>query len=276
MEQNIIARQTAQAKETTTKSAPKSIQDYVKIMMPEIEKALPSVMTPERFTRMVMSAISGNPTLASCSARSFLGAMMTAAQLGLEPNTPLGQAYLIPYKNHGVMEASFQLGYKGLLALAYRSGSIAVIQAQTVYSKDKFEYEYGLEPKLIHVPATGDRGTPVFYYATYKTKDGGYGFQVASIEDIRKHASKYSQAFNKGSTSPWQTNFDEMAKKTVLKQCLKYAPLSSDFARGISADNTVKTDISDDMYTVQSIVINGDTGEVIQDDDVVIAEQQGE
>ena len=88
----------------------KTIQSYIKAMEGEIKKALPSVITPERFTRMVLSALSVNPKLGACTPKSFLGAMMAAAQLGLEPNTPLGQAYLIPYKNKGVDEVQFQIG----------------------------------------------------------------------------------------------------------------------------------------------------------------------
>lgn len=89
---------------------PNTIKGYVKSMEGEIARALPSVMTPERFTRMVLSAISTTPKLAECTPQSFLGSMMTAAQLGVEPNTALGQAYILPYSNHGKMEAQFQLG----------------------------------------------------------------------------------------------------------------------------------------------------------------------
>lgn len=226
---------------------PVTIQDYIRKMEGEIAKALPSVLTPERFTRITLSALSTNRTLRECSPQSFLGAMMTAAQLGLEPNTPLGQAYLIPYRNHGKLECQFQLGYKGLIDLAYRSGEVSTIQAHTVYENDTFDYELGLEPKLRHVPATKDRGAPVFFYAVFRMKDGGYGFDVMSVEDARSHGRKYSKAFGSG---PWQTNFEEMAKKTVLKRVLKYAPLKTDFVRGLSADETVKTELSEDMFTV--------------------------
>lgn len=226
---------------------PVTIQDYIRKMEGEIAKALPSVLTPERFTRITLSALSTNRTLRECSPQSFLGAMMTAAQLGLEPNTPLGQAYLIPYRNHGKLECQFQLGYKGLIDLAYRSGEVSTIQAHTVYENDAFDYELGLEPKLRHVPATKDRGAPVFFYAVFRMKDGGYGFDVMSVEDARSHGRKYSKAFGSG---PWQTNFEEMAKKTVLKRVLKYAPLKTDFVRGLSADETVKTELSEDMFTV--------------------------
>ena len=106
---------------------PKTIKDWIKTMEPEIKKALPNVITPERFTRMALTAVSVNPKLAECTPRSFMGALMNAAQLGLEPNTPLGQAYLIPFKNKGVMEVQFQIGYKGLIDLAYRSGEFLSI-----------------------------------------------------------------------------------------------------------------------------------------------------
>lgn len=242
---------------------PQTIQDYVKKMEGEIAKALPSVITPERFTRMVLSAISTNKNLASCTPQSFLGAMMNAAQLGLEPNTPLGQAYIIPYKG----QAQFQLGYKGLIDLAYRSGEVELVQAHIVYANDKFECEFGLDPKLVHVPADHDRGEPVKVYAMFKTKSGGYGFEVMSMDDVRAHAIKYSQSYN-SSISPWKTNFDEMAKKTVLKRCLKYAPLKSDFVRGMSTDETVKSQLDEHMYDVpnETIEIDAETGEVITDE----------
>ena len=124
---------------------PMSLKQYIQRMEPQIAKALPSVITPERFTRIVTTALSTNPKLAECTPQSFLGAMMTSAQLGLEVNMPLGQAYVLPYMNHGTMEAQFQLGYKGLIDLAYRSGEVEVIQAHVVYENDNFTCEYGLE-----------------------------------------------------------------------------------------------------------------------------------
>lgn len=265
---NKIQTQTTNAVANNEK---KTMQSYIKAMEGEIAKALPSVITPERFTRMVLSAISTNQKLGSCTPASFLGAMMSAAQLGLEPNTPLGQAYILPYQNKGVLEAQFQLGYKGLIDLAYRSGEVEVVQAHIVYANDKFECEYGLEPKLTHIPADKDRGEAVKVYAMFKTKSGGYGFEVMSMEDVRIHAEKYSKAYNT-SFSPWKTNFEEMAKKTVLKKCLKYAPLKSDFVKGIVQDGAVKSGLSEDMYEVPNDVVEAEftevdteTGEVKED-----------
>ena len=86
-----------------------SLTDMIKAMEPEIKRALPSVLTPERFTRMALSAVNNTPELAACTPMSFIAALMNAAQLGLEPNTPLGQAYLIPYKNKKTGEDSFTI-----------------------------------------------------------------------------------------------------------------------------------------------------------------------
>ncbi len=275
MEKNLIQKQGGQM--SAAKAEKKTMQAYIKAMEPAIKKALPSVITPERFTRMVLSALSSTPKLAECSPQSFLAAMMTAAQLGVEPNTALGQAYLLPYRNHGQMECQFQLGYKGLIDLAYRSGEVSVIQAHTVYENDVFEYELGMDPKLRHVPAKADRGEAVAYYAMFKTKDGGYGFEVMSVDDVQRHAQRYSKSYGSGS-SPWRSNFDEMAKKTVLKRALKYAPLKSDFVRGVAQDETIKAELSDEMYAVpdetvfeaegeeiDSTAVDTETGEVIGD-----------
>lgn len=250
----------------------KTMKDYIKMMEGEIAKALPSVITPDRFTRMTLSAISATPKLAECTPKSFLGAMMNAAQLGLEPNTPLGQAYILPYKNKDTMEAQFQIGYKGLIDLAYRSGEVELVQAHIVYANDHFECEYGLEPKLTHKPADSNRGDPVKVYAVFKTKSGGYGFEVMSMDDVRNHAAKYSKAYNTA-YSPWKSNFEEMAKKTVLKRVLKYAPLKSDFVREVAQDETIKSNVDADMsfvedetvYEAEYVEVDTDTGEVIED-----------
>lgn len=266
MATGIIQKASEEQKMKSGNGGAPTMQQLLKQMAPAIKAALPSVMTPDRFSRLSLTALNSNAKLQECSPKSFLGAMMQAAQLGLEPNTPLGQAYLIPYRNHGNMECQFQLGYKGMVDLFYRGGG-KVLQSETVYEHDVFEYEYGLDPKIRHVPAKKDRGNPVFVYAIFRTKDDGYGFSVMSMDDIRSHASKYSKSFSNG---PWQTNFEEMAKKTVIKKALKYAPMSVEFQRALAMDETVKTEISDDMYEVPSVVIESDgytvddaTGEVV-------------
>lgn len=262
-----LTRRNNQVQEMQQKDT--SLKGLIKAMEPEIKKALPSVITPERFTRMVFTALSSTPKLQQCTPQSFLGAMMQAAQLGLEPNTPVGQAYLIPYGN----VCQFQLGYKGLLDLAYRSGEIKDIQAHEVHENDEFEYELGLEPKLKHIPAMSNRGPVTMYYAVWHTKTGGYGFEVMSKDDVLEFAQKKSKSFRNG---PWQTDFDAMAKKTVLKRALKYAPIATDFVKAVATDETVKSNISasmedepDETMTIDAEPVpqnvDPETGEIISD-----------
>ena len=217
------------------KEEPKTMMQWIKGYEGQIAKALPSVMTPERFSRIAMTAVTKSPTLGRCTPGSFMGALLTAAQLGLEPNTPLGQAYLIPYKNKGVLECQFQLGYRGLIELAHRSGELRSIEAHIVYENDEFEYELGLEPKLKHVPAMKNKGKIAWVYAVYKLNSGGFGFEVMSKEDIEEHKGKYSKAAQRG-FSPWKNSWEEMAKKTVIKKALKYAPLKTDFVKAVRED----------------------------------------
>jgi len=105
----------------------KTIQDLLKRMEPQIRKALPKHLEPERLARIALTEIRKNPKLLECSRESLLGAVMTAAQLGLEPGV-LGHAYLIPYWNNKTKsyEVQFQIGYKGLLDLVRRSGYLHI------------------------------------------------------------------------------------------------------------------------------------------------------
>ena len=262
------------------KEQPTTMMGWIKGYEGQIAKALPSVMTPERFSRIAMTAVAQNPDLGKCTPGSFIGALLTAAQLGLEPNTPLGQAYLIPFKNNrngGALEAQFQLGYRGLIELAHRSGELQSIEAHIVYENDEFEYELGLDPKLRHVPAMKDKGGIAWVYAIYKLQSGGFGFEVMSFEDIEAHKKKYSKAASKG-FSPWQTSWEEMAKKTVIKRVLKYAPLKTDFIRAIREDETTLNfeKAGDDFEIIQDSSHFDEENIVdISDEDVEIRKEDG-
>lgn len=228
-----------------------TIPDMVKALEPEIKRALPAVLTPERFTRMALSAINNTPKLAECTPMSFIAALMNAAQLGLEPNTALGQAYLIPYKNKGVLECQFQLGYRGLIDLAYRNERMQSIEAQAVYENDEFSYELGLHPVLHHKPSFDEPGEIRAFYAIFRLDNGGFRFEVMTKSYMDAFAARYSKAFT-SDFSPWKSNYEGMAKKTVIKQLLKFAPLKSDFQKAITLDETVKTQLSVDMSEIRN------------------------
>ena len=200
----------------------------------QIAAALPKHMTPDRMLRVVMTSIQRTPALLDCDVTTLIGAVIQSAQLGLEPDGVLGHAYLVPFYNNkkGRKECQFIPGYKGLIDLARRSGQVINITSHVVYEDDSFSYEYGLEEKLEHKPARGNRGKPVAVYAVARFKDGGYHFEVLSVEDVEK-TRKVSKA---GQSGPWESNWDEMARKTAIRRLAKYLPLSVEFARAASLD----------------------------------------
>lgn len=248
-----------------------TVGDLIMSYKDKFASALPDVITPERFARIAANAVAANPQLAQCSQTSLIGALLQSATVGLEVNSSLGQAYLIPYKNFktGKMEAQFQMSYKGLMELCHRSGQLRDIQAHCVYEGDTFEYELGLEPKLRHIPAMTGRGKMVWCYAVYHLNNGGFGFEVMSVEDLNRHRAKYSKAKN----SPWDTAFEEMAKKTVIKKALKYAPVSSEFTRATTADErTSNVNLKADFIEPEVMF---DDDMIVDPENVTVVDQDG-
>ena len=213
-----------------------TIEDLLKKHGPEIALALPQHVTPERLLRIALSEVRRNPRLAQCSAPSLLGAIFTCAQLGLEPGGALGHCFLIPYRD----ECQFQIGYKGMIELARRSGQIQSLSARSVYENDRFEYSYGLHEDLVHQPATGERGELTHAYAVARLMDGGIQFEVMDrfeLEEIRDGSQGYQTAikYNKKDT-PWISSFDEMCRKTVIRRMFKYLPVSIELVKAASLD----------------------------------------
>jgi len=228
---------------------PATLMDWLSKMRPELEKALPKHVSADRILRIAITTIRTSPKLQSCEPMSFVAALMQSAQLGLEPNTPLGEAYIIPYNSKTGMKAQFQIGYKGVIALAQNTGLYRSIYAHEVFANDTFSYELGLNKDLKHIPADEPEGEPVYYYAVYHLLNGGYDFAVWSVNKIEKHRDQYSKAA-KYPDSSWQTDFNAMAKKTVLIALLKYAPKSIELARQLAMDSTIKKDIANDMTEI--------------------------
>ena len=191
-------------------------------MQKQFRMALPSHIKTEMFTRNLMTALQDNPALAECTRDTLLKAAMTAAQLGLLVGSALGQAYIIPFKNNGKLEATFIPGYRGYLTLARNSGEVQSMQAFEVCSNDEFDYQLGFDVKLRHKPAMGARGPINFVYCAVTFKDGGRHLEVmtaAEVEAIR--------ARSKSPNSPaWVKDWMMMARKTVIRRTAKYLPLS--------------------------------------------------
>src|SRR5690625_4492884 len=185
------------------KDKPKTIEDYLKQMAPAMKQALPKHMDVERLMRLTMTTIRTTPKLREADPGSVLGAVMQAAQLGLEPGL-LGQCYLLPFDNKkkGITECQFIIGYKGMIDLARRSGHIQSIYAHAVYENDEFEYELGLNPTLNHVPSfDSDRGEYIGSYAVAHFKDGGYQMEFMLKAEIEKRRNASPGGGSK--YSPW-------------------------------------------------------------------------
>lgn len=204
---------------------------YLEKMMPSIQAVLPKHVTADRMSRIALNVIRTNPKLLQCNINSLMGGVLEAAKLGLEPGL-MGQCYLIPFDkkqkqgNQWVVvdtEAQFIIGYKGLIDLVRRSGQVSTIEARTIYENDEHDFGYGLDSYLIHKPVLKNRGKAIAYYAVCKLKDGGSSFLVMSHEEMEQYRDKYSKAKNYG---PWKDEFDAMARKTVLRQLIKYLPIS--------------------------------------------------
>jgi recombination protein RecT len=231
-----MQRQQSAGRPAPTSGQISTIDDLLKKHGPEIALALPQHVTPERLLRIALTEVRRNPKLGKCSAPSLLGAIFTCAQLGLEPGGALGHCFLIPYGD----ECQFQIGYKGMIDLARRSGKILSLSARVVYQNDRFDYSYGLEEDLRHQPANGERGELTHAYAVARLKDGGVQFEVmdrVELEEVRDGSQGYQTARKyKRTDTPWISSFDEMCRKTVIRRLFKYLPVSVEVAKAASLD----------------------------------------
>jgi recombination protein RecT len=195
----------------------------------EIAVALPKHLNAERMARIALSSFRQNKKLASCTPESVFASIILASQLGLEPGV-MGQCYLIPYKD----QCTLQIGYQGLLDLAQRTGRIRSIEAHVVHKNDKFHYEIGADQPLSHTPELfEDPGPPILAYAIAKLDTGTTVVEVMTrrqIEAIRDRSQNVMNAKTYGKKTPWDTDSEEMWRKTLIRRICKYLPKSVELA----------------------------------------------
>lgn len=222
----------------------------------ELAKMLPKTLSIDRLLKVAQIAATTTPALAKCDVPSLVGAIGQCAQMGLEPNTVLGHAYLVPFNTkrkdgngveRWVNSVQVIIGYKGLIDLARRSGQIVSIAAHEVCENDQFELVYGLDEKLVHRPAMGERGEVIGFYAVAKLKDGGHSFEFMSLHQVRE-IMKATQS--KGKYGPWQDHFIEMGRKTVIRRLAKYLPLSIEFQTAVALDNQAEAGKDQNLDTI--------------------------
>ena len=221
----------------------KTVVGLLEQMKGEIARCLPKHLTPERMTRIAITELRKTPKLQECEPMSFIAAIMQASQLGLEPGI-MGSCYLIPFynKNTGKYECTFMPGYRGFLDLARRSGQIVSLVARAVYENDEFTYEFGLKEDIKHKPNMNNKGQLVAVYAVALLKDGGHQFDVMSRQEVEKIRNTSSKSKDNG---PWVTDFEEMAKKTVLRRLFKWLPCSVEMQKAVSLDEQLEIGTQD-------------------------------
>lgn len=218
-----------------------SFKDMLERMAPEIARALPAHLTAERMARITLTQARQTPKLLGCTAESLAGAVLTCAQLGMEPG-PTGEAFFIPRRNGdtGEWEASFELGYKGMAKLFWQHPLAKYLNTATVRVKDEFDYDLGTTPYLKHKPNKGERGDPEgHWYAVYLLVNGGFGFAVLDKPEVerRRSASKQPNGFG------WSRNYNQMAEKSALRDAFDTMPKSPEMARALAWDGEVRTNL---------------------------------
>ncbi len=225
--------------------------------------ALPKICPPDRFMRVALTALNKNPKLLECKKESLLQCLMTCAELGIEPDGR--RAHLIPYNSKTGMQCQMIIDYKGKIELAMRSGLVAKIHADKICENDIFEYNCG---EIIRhtIDFRSDRGRAYAYYCIITNKDGTSKAEVMTlkeIQDIRKRSKA-------GDYGPWQTDFDEMAKKTCFHRASKWIQLSPELRRaeevededGIVAPAHIPTDASKNTVIANDISDMVETTEI--------------
>lgn len=274
-----VAPAAAQTAVTQTVKKPTTLLGVVR--SPDFQKqmalAMPKSMTPDRLTRIVMTECRKTPALLKCAPESFYGAVLQCAALGLEPGSALGHCYLLPFGNgkdkQGRPNAQLIIGYRGMIDLARRSGQIVSLQAYCVHEQDTFNYKLGLDPDIEHIPASvADRGKVTHVYAVAKLKGGGVQFEVmsrAEIEAVRKSSKA-------GTTGPWSSHWDEMAKKSVIRRLFKYLPVSIEAVRAVEIDEKSERGeaVTEQDFIEAEFIDKGDVNDAEYIDDEVPADNQ--
>lgn len=256
------------------------LQQLIKQNFKSIQSLVPAHVKPERLARIGINAATRTPKLFECAPETLIGAIVNCAALGLEPNL-IGHAYILPFYNGKTKryEAQFQIGYKGAIDLARRSGELDQLYAHEVYEGDDFNYSYGLRKDLQHTPNGEDDPAKITHvYAVYHLKDGGFDFVVMTRNQIEKHRDRFSKSKDRNSGNvygPWADHFTEMAKKTVIIKLLKTAPLSierngekemlQEMINRDTAITEVKTSpVTQESYTNMQYVESSDEPETVE------------
>lgn len=212
------------------KDKAKNLMAVIEARKDAFRDLLPKYLTPEKLFRVAQLAISKQPLILQCTPASFLVAMMDAAKSGLEPDGRQGA--LVPYGN----QVQFQPMYQGLIKMAVREGAVKKIEARVVHANDRFRIWYDPEPHVEHEPCLEDEGDIIGAYAYAILPDGNL-----QVEWMNRRQLDHIKAKAKSRSGPWQTDEEEMHRKTPVKRLFKYLPIPETLEYAVSVDNANET-----------------------------------
>ena len=203
-----------------------------------------------RFISSIISAVNANASLQECTNASILSAALLGESLNLSPSPQLGQYYMVPFKNNnaGVKVAQFQLGYKGYIQLAIRSGQYKKLNVLAIKEGELINFnplDEEIEVKLIADEAEREKAETIGYYGMFEYTNGFKKAMYWSKEKMKAHAIKYSQGYaadvKKGTKwTFWSKDFDGMAYKTMLRQIIsKWGIMSIEMQTALDSDMAV-------------------------------------
>lgn len=225
----------------------------------------------DRFLASIIDLYNGDTYLQNCDPKEVAMEALKAATLNLPINKSLGYAYIVPYKNKGKLTPQFQIGYKGLIQMAQRSGQYKALNAGILYEGMEVKQDYLKGTFEIVGEPKSDKA--IGYFAYFQLLNGYEKALYMSKEDITNHAKRYSQSFG-SDYSPWKNQFDEMAQKTVLRRLLsKYGVLTTEFEKVVISeeDKELESIVLENNGKVpfepeDTEVVDMETGEIIEEE----------
>lgn len=208
-----------------------AVRNQLTAMQPQFAAALPKHVSPERFVRVVMTAVQMTPALLNADRRTLFASAMKASQMGLLPDGREGA--IVTFKD----QAQFMPMVAGIMKMVRNSGEISTWSVQAVYENDNFDFCLGDDEHITHKPALTGRGKIIAVYSIVSMKDGEKSREVMSVEDVNAIRARSRS----GNSGPWVSDFAEMAKKTVVRRHAKRLPMSTDL------DDVLRSD--DELFT---------------------------
>ena len=231
-----------------------TVSDLLKRMAPQFAMVAPKHLDIDRLIRLALNQYQRTPKLRDCTESSFIGCLMSCAQVGLHPDSIGQKAHLIPRKIKGVMTCTIVFGFKGLSDLARRSPDVCdILLPQVVYENDEFSRTLGQNPTLTHVPTEGERGAIRGFYAVGVLTSGERPFSYLTETEVQ--AVKARATAQMGGTGPWFTDYPAMGMKTSILRLCKYLPCADELQTAIGLDERAEAGIDQgiDVFDVDGV-----------------------